>query len=68
MVSSGRNGTKEWVRAAQAAPPQPLLSVFMLHDLAPTAVVGQMAGWPHPAVRLAGLHYAKAATPMCTIR
>ena len=45
MVSSGRNGTKEWVRAAQAAPPQPLLSVFMLHDLAPTAVVGQMAGW-----------------------
>ena len=30
MVSSGRNGTKEWVRAAQAAP-LPLLPVFMLH-------------------------------------
>ena len=33
MVSSGRNGTKEWVRAAQAAPPSHSVRAGCQHAL-----------------------------------
>ena len=67
MVSSGRNGTKEWVRAAQAAPPSHSVRAGCQHAL---PIQPSTVEWTARAARSAGQPEAdqpEADRPVCSI-